>query len=287
MCTLVIGRDVMGPQTVWLAANRDEDPGRPADPPGVLLESPRVVGGRDRVAGGTWLAVRGVCAVAMLNRRGAARAAPRAASELRSRGLLALDVARVVADDGGGGDATTVGVQPEPAAGPRLREGVGALSRAALERAQRLVRQSAYAPFSLVFVSPLDAWLLTQDEEGLIRVAEIPAGWHVMTHADLDDRSEPRTARLLDELSGRRPGTEAEAERGLLARLAEHDGAAGGAPMPAVCIHEGRMVTVSSSLVHLTPDRARYLHAEGRPCENPFLDFTPLLAGGRAAPERS
>ena len=50
----------------------------------------------------------------------------------------------------------------------------------------------------------------------------------------------------------------------------------------AVCIHTGRMVTVSSSLVWLAQGEARYLHAEGRPCEQPFADRTDLLAGGYA-----
>src|SRR6266850_923872 len=99
---------------VVIAANRDEDPARPSDPPGVLNESPRLVGGRDRRAGGTWLAVRERrAAVAMLNRRGVAGDAPgrpgagagvavgRGAAggdTLRSRGLLTLEVAKALAD---------------------------------------------------------------------------------------------------------------------------------------------------------------------------------------------
>ncbi|HKQ57135.1 MAG TPA: NRDE family protein, partial [Candidatus Eisenbacteria bacterium] len=70
MCTLILGRDVVAPGTVLLAANRDEDPRRPSAPPMVLRERPRLVGGRDLQAGGTWLAVRDARAmVAILNRR--------------------------------------------------------------------------------------------------------------------------------------------------------------------------------------------------------------------------
>ncbi|HEV2105058.1 MAG TPA: NRDE family protein, partial [Candidatus Eisenbacteria bacterium] len=58
MCTLILGRDVRGADTVVIAANRDEAPDRPSEPPRVLHGSPRVVGGRDARAGGTWLAVR-------------------------------------------------------------------------------------------------------------------------------------------------------------------------------------------------------------------------------------
>ena len=69
MCTLIVGRSVIDQHSTLLAANRDENPGRPSAPPEVLCERPRVVGGRDLVARGTWLAVReGPAVVALLNR---------------------------------------------------------------------------------------------------------------------------------------------------------------------------------------------------------------------------
>ncbi len=238
MCTLIVGRDVLEPDSVILAANRDEDPARPSLPPGVLLREPRVVGGRDGVAGGTWLAVRGrERAVAMLNRRPAGRL-PVAQ---RSRGLLTLNVA--AADH------------------PR-------------ERAASALREASYAPFTLVVLEPTRSWLLAWD--GVARWQEIGPGWHVLTHADLDDPTEPRTARLMREISGWQPDSAAEAEAGLIARLAEHD-------PPAVCIHDGRMATVSYSVVHLSRTRAHYLHGEGRPCERPADDVTNLLATPAAA----
>ena len=64
------------------------------------------------------------------------------------------------------------------------------------------------------------------------------------------------------------PTVEAIQRMGELLRL--HDA-------PPVCLHEGRMVTVSSSIVWLAADEARYLHVEGRPCERPFVDHTDLL----------
>ena len=95
MCTLILGYQVLGAGTLILAANRDENPARPSDPPGLLGESPRVVGGRDRLAGGTWLAIRERSAVvAMLNRRetpGEGATTTRGAT--LSRGLLTLEVA--------------------------------------------------------------------------------------------------------------------------------------------------------------------------------------------------
>ena len=233
MCTLIVGRNVLEPDSVILAANRDEDPARPSHPPDVLIQDPRVVGGRDGVAGGTWLAVRGrERVVAMLNRRptGATPAAQ------RSRGLLTLDVAA--------------------AADPRAR-------------AAQAIEETAYAPFSLVVLAPAESWVLAWD--GVARWQAISPGWHVLTHADLDDPSEPRTARLTRELSGWVPKSVAEAETVLVTRLAEHD-------PPAVCIHEGRMPTVSFSLVFLSRSRIDYRHGEGRPCEHVAADMTNLLA---------
>lgn len=232
MCTLLLGVAVVAPETVLLAANRDEDPRRASDPPMVLDAVAGIVGGRDRVAGGTWLAIRRRgTAVAMLNRRGTA---PRKVT--RSRGLLALDVAR----------------QPDAAF--------------VIER----LGVDAYAPFTLVCASAAAAWLIAWDGEAA-REVQIAAGWHVLTHAELDDEDEPRTAWLARSLATFRPRTRAEAEAGAIERLARHE-------TPAVCLHDGAMVTVSSALVWLARGDIGYAHAEGRPCTSPFVDRTHLLA---------
>ena len=242
MCTLILGRDVLGPGTVVLGANRDEDPGRPSDPPLVLREAPRVVGGRDRLAGGTWLAVReqrGV--VALLNRRDVA--APPASR--RSRGLLTLETAA--------------------AAG-------ASFSDAALASARASVAAHAYAPFTLLFASPETCWALVLDG-GPAREVPIDPGWHVLTHRELDDPDEPRTRHLLHELHGFRPGSPAAAEDRLVELLRRH----GDRETPAVCLHEGRMVTVSSTLVRLGARGVAYRHAEGRPCVTAHVDRSALL----------
>jgi len=256
MCTLIVGRGVLAPGTVVLGANRDEDPDRPSDPPDVLSVRPRVVGGRDRVAGGTWLAVRGTRAVlAMLNRR--EQEPPPA--DRRSRGRLLLDVATVASS--------------------------GDLARDAREAARAAVERHAYAPFSLVFASPEACWIMSGTPRGAPRTQDIGPGWHVVTHAELDDPEEPRTTWLLDGLRGWRPRDPADADRGLIERLSAHgDGEPGG--VPPVCIHDGRMRTVSAALIRLAPGHARYLHAEGRPCETPPVDFSRRLAEGAGATEQ-
>ena len=243
MCTLILGRDVLGPRTVLLAANRDESPGRPTDPPRVLSEAPRVAGGRDRLAGGTWLAVReGPAVVALLNRRDPALEHGERPRGLRSRGLLALDVA--AAPDG-----------------------------EALDRALLLARVARYAPFTLIFASPLSCWAIAQAPAGEPRVLPVPAGWHVFTHQEPDDATEPRAAYLTERLKNYLPGSPDEAGERLTGLLKEH----GEDGTPPVCLHQGRMVTVSSSLVSLSERGAVYRHAEGRPCERPFDDQSQLL----------
>ena len=58
MCLLIaLSRTVPG-TPLLVAANRDELYARPAEPITVLRgERPRILGGRDELAGGTWLAV--------------------------------------------------------------------------------------------------------------------------------------------------------------------------------------------------------------------------------------
>src|SRR5215475_2256671 len=71
MCTIVLRWDPAADVATTLAANRDEFRDRLADDPAEI--APGVFAGRDRLAGGTWLAVgrRGLAAVT--NIAGAAR----------------------------------------------------------------------------------------------------------------------------------------------------------------------------------------------------------------------
>jgi len=84
MCTILLRLAPGTAEPVLLAANRDEWRVRPSDDPGEL--APGVFGGRDRRAGGTWLAVgrRGLAAITNVT-----GAPPR--PEAPSRGRLPLD----------------------------------------------------------------------------------------------------------------------------------------------------------------------------------------------------
>ena len=65
MCLLVVASRVVAEEPLIVGANRDELLERPSTSVTVLDEgSPRIIGGRDELSGGTWLAVNehGVCA---------------------------------------------------------------------------------------------------------------------------------------------------------------------------------------------------------------------------------
>ena len=251
MCTLVFGLDVFGSGSVVIATNRDEDPARPSEGPQVLRRTPRVAGGRDARAGGTWLAVRAAGAGAppgvalLLNRFDPAPGVAR-----RSRGLLTLEVA--AASD----------------------------PRAAAERA---AASEPWAPCSLVWLSPAGSWLLAIRPDAPPAFEPVPAGWHALAHHELDDPGDPRTAWLASELRAF-PGLDRPAaELRLAALLATHAGNS----VPAVCIHEGRAPTVSAARLWLSNDSMLWQHAAGPPCVTPFTDFTHLVAGADPAVEDS
>ncbi|MBR0678152.1 NRDE family protein, partial [Roseomonas alkaliterrae] len=88
MCTVIVLRRPHHPWPLLLAANRDERLDRPWDPPAAWWpESPGLIGGRDRSAGGTWMALGpGGVVAAVLNRPGSL--GPEAGK--RSRGELPL-----------------------------------------------------------------------------------------------------------------------------------------------------------------------------------------------------
>jgi uncharacterized protein with NRDE domain len=259
MCTLIVGHHLLGPGSLVAGANRDEDPARPSAPPRVLIETPRTAGGLDLRAGGTWLAVRGTrAALAVLNRWDGTP--PGDVPTRTSRGQLPLELARVLGDE----------LAPER------------MADTALATARQALGAAAYAPFSLVFLSAARAWVLRHQPGADPRVSEITPGWHVLTHTELDDAREPRAAMLLELLATFAPRDLDDAEAKILELLRLHAGERGPGS-PAVCIHEGRMVTVSSALLRFTESGLRYRHVEGRPCTAAPQDFTSLLTAAVAA----
>lgn len=275
MCTLILGLGVPRPGMLILGANRDESPDRPTAEPGVLVSDPRVVGGRDLVSGGTWLAVRDRRFVAaLLNRRPDPRDR-RDPTSFRSRGLLCLDLAstpRMDAIDPGTGET----YDPWQA------------------RARRLVRADAYGPCTLVWAQANGSgWTLSlgvgvgagDGASGAAdpRIVSIEPGWHVITHQDLDDAREPRTQWLLERLrGGRAMPAEVDASVDRIQALLRSHGESGG---PPVCLHRAHFPTVSSTVLVLGEGvPVRYLHAPGPPCVTPYEDRSDLLEPGSRTP---
>jgi hypothetical protein len=147
-----------------LAANRDERLDRAWDAPaGWWPDRPDVVGGRDRSAGGTWMALgaRGVVAAA-LNRPGSLGPAP----GKRSRGELPLAAA----------DA------------PDARSAARCI--AALPAAE-------WRPFNLVIADAREAYFLRGLGAGAIEIAALPEGLSMVTAHDPNDPDSPRIRRHL------------------------------------------------------------------------------------------
>ena len=88
MCLILAALDAHPDDALVVAANRDEFYDRPTAPAGFWPEHPRILGGRDLRAGGTWLAVdRSGRFAAVTNYRQGEREPPAP----RSRGLLVSD----------------------------------------------------------------------------------------------------------------------------------------------------------------------------------------------------
>jgi uncharacterized protein with NRDE domain len=95
VCLLVVLSRIVPEWPLIVAANRDELYARPTDPVMVLRDRPRTLGGRDRLAGGTWLALNEHGVVAALTNQPMNRSQTR-----RSRGAIPLQLT----DDANAGD---------------------------------------------------------------------------------------------------------------------------------------------------------------------------------------
>jgi uncharacterized protein with NRDE domain len=144
MCLIVLALGVHPRWPLLLLANRDEFHGRRSAPAAPWPEDPRVVGGRDLQAGGTWLACRsGGRFAAVANFR-----KPGAPPSRRSRGELPA--------------AFALGDDPPEAFLTRL-----------------LPRLSDYAPFNLIVGDAREVWWLESERA---RYDRFPTGIHAVSN---------------------------------------------------------------------------------------------------------
>lgn len=235
MCTVVLDWQPGAPWPILIAANRDERLDRAWDPPGPLWPDRRgVVAGRDRTAGGTWMAVRGGVVAAVLNRPGSL--GPQAGK--RSRGDLPL-----------------LAVAHESAA----------------DAVQALVTLDAgdYRTFNMAVADRDGAWFLRGLGTSRPEASRILPGTHMVTAHDPDDLSSPRVARHLPRFrAAPRPDPDAGDWTGWHAILSDRSDPVGSAiNVPPL----GGFGTVCSSLLAIPQAGApTWLFAPGPPDTAPF-----------------
>ena len=250
MCTLAIYFRVFPDYPVVVAANRDEFLDRAALPPTSLGDHPRIIGGKDLRASGTWLGINEHGLVACLLNRRVAERAPNDANHdanLRSRGLLCLDT-----------------LQHSSAA--------AAADYLASQRARD------YNAFNLLLASR-EAAFVAYNRSDEIEIVKLTPGLHLLTNADVDDFECPRISRSYGrfaELARREDfARDPVARRADLAELlADHStqlDARTGRPN-SLCLHLGEYGTRSSSLIFMRRDSARVEHffAGGPPCTTAY-----------------
>jgi uncharacterized protein with NRDE domain len=240
VCTLAIYFRQFKDFPLIVAANRDEAFERPSRPPQIISKTPLTAGGKDLVAGGTWLGWNEHGLVAgVLNRRTSPEARSHA---VRSRGLLCLDV-------------------------------LSASGTAAACAVLRTQNGLEYNPFKLLIAHPERACIAYNDGAE-IRCRELKEGLHVFSN---DEIHEPLTdkmdmahllfSKIADTLTaGRSLDSWVEA---LHCALGNHDVRANPAdPKDAICVHTPCHGTVSSTLIFLQRDQGRFYtcHAAGPPC---------------------
>jgi uncharacterized protein with NRDE domain len=248
VCTLAIYVRQFAAYPLVIAANRDEFLARPATAPLVLAEAPRIVGGRDLLAGGTWLAVSeyGVAA-GLLNRR---TAEPPVATK-RSRGLLMMETLAA-----------------------------GSASDAAATLAT--VDADAYNAFNLLVADATTA-LVAQNRADGMHLTPLPPGVHVLSNLDVEEPVSPKVARSHELFASAgaafRRDDDVAAFRGALGTILGDHTVALDPRLPdalgALCVHHDSFGTRCSSLLFLDREqRWQHWFADGPPCR---VAYAPAL----------
>jgi uncharacterized protein with NRDE domain len=276
VCLLIALSGVLPGAPLLMAANRDERYGRPAEVITVLrAHGPRILGGRDLQAGGTWLAVNSLGVVAGLTNQPAARPQD---DTRRSRGELPLAFA----------------AHPDAAT---------AVAKVCAE-----LDPSDYNPCWLLVGdrNSLFSVGMTGGHHPVVR--RLPPGIHVLENLPLPAPSaKARQVETMVEagiggkswkagMNGANGGNagddmgNAEEALGKVLRdhrpapapqdpVAETAGQVRPAELSAACVHTARYGTRSAMIVTVgVTGRPQVQVASGPPCQAPFQDATPLWA---------
>jgi uncharacterized protein with NRDE domain len=230
---------------VIIAANRDEHFDRPTAPPALWSTEPKILAGKDLLAGGTWLGVNehGLL-VGILNRR--SNGGPDPLNKTRSRGLLCLDLL--------------------------------SLKSAADAHAFVSRHQEPYQPFTVVFVDQSQAWIAYNVGQQ-IKAHKLDVGLHVYSSAaefavrsEKIDRAHVQFARVSEELQSNCTD-KAVWVRSLHKVLGDHTlGNGSNDPRDAICVHGDVAGTVSSTIIFYDQlDQRLYtFNCPGTPCRGAF-----------------
>jgi uncharacterized protein with NRDE domain len=272
MCTALVLNHVRSDYPLVLATNRDEFYARRSSGPLRLLDTPSTVGGRDLVAGGTWMGVtqQGLF-VGVTNQR-TARPPDRSR---RSRGALVLE-------------ALALGET----------EAISALVRGLDGR--------EYNGFNLLWGDATQLYVgYGREQQREVAIEPVPHGLHLLPNDRLDSPDFPKVARarsllapqlqadfpalleaLQSTLADRALPAPAEVDARGSAREQNLEALRAGTQLDreqlrqlaALCIHTPLYGTRCSSIVALQPGRvAHYLYADGPPDATPFVDVMGLF----------
>jgi uncharacterized protein with NRDE domain len=237
MCLLAIFFRAVPDSPLIIGANREEFYDRPGEPPQFLDGPIRAVGGRDPLAGGTWLGVNasGVV-IAVTNRAGAVPANP------RSRGLLARDLL---------GCAT---------------------AREAVESATKELGTKRYAGCNL-FCGDAERAVVVEGAEWM-RIRPLPPGLHVLANRDINDGSDPRVLYALDWLSEQAYAGVNDCVQALQTLCAQNNG---NHPPICLRGEKKGTVSATVVALGEPVTESIYRHAQGPPDRTPFQDFSGLV----------
>ncbi len=261
MCLLVVISRTDPAEPLVLAANRDERLDRPAVPATVLSASaPRVLGGRDLVAGGTWLAVNEHGVVAGLTNRPSANGRD---DTKRSRGELPLALVQHA-------DATS-----------------------AVEDFARRFRSEDYNAAWLLVGDREALYYLEVGECGPPVVQALEPGLHVLANGPLATGS-PKTdlvRQRLGRLSPAEPTPDTAALRRVLSDHTVPPVVAAQDPDPkrpvalaAPCVHTPEFGTRSAAIIRVGAEGApSFSVADGPSCQSTFVSMDELWSAPGAA----
>ncbi len=248
MCTLALYFQQFSEYPLVVAANRDEQFGRPSGPPQVLMDEPRIFGGKDLLAGGTWLGVnRHGLLVGILNRRSEVN---REGAGIKSRGTLCLEVLKASAPD----------------------KAIAILRR---EKA------AAYRPFNLLFADTTKAVVAFNTERDIDCVT-LDKGLHVLGNVAVYDPPTGKASgahglfsKAVDHMNQGDRSSFVGSFKGILSNHRVH-GDRGS--RDAICVHAEGYGTVSSTIILYGKDEGQfhYYHAAGAPCRTDYVKV-PLI----------